>query len=366
MPKRIETLTDAQKGRFDEWVEKWRAIGLSTESANFDVAAEAVKKCYELIDRPRPIVLQMSSPFAAVYGGMFGVVLLQQHKEKTVAEEKPKAKTDPLRAAIEAEVIRQLSEHIEIDDELVMFAKANMKDQIKNWTHYRGGNLWASWYAYISFFRDVCDWENEGLEAFGYDEQYALNAGWCWYGDDIAAIADRPAELHFSADNQLHYDRGPAALWRDGWAIWSLNGVRVPQWLVETSAEKLEPKQIVDIDNAEVRREFVRKVGVDRICYKLSNGPIDVEGDYELHRFVVVTGREWTYLKMLNPSVPEVWHLEGVPNACNTVAAALAWRNSLSPDKIDDENGADWYQQGDVILRPVGTKKFKSKPVILT
>jgi hypothetical protein len=55
-----------------------------------------------------------------------------------------------------------------------------------------------------------------------------------------------------------------------------------------------------------------------------------------------------------------------VPNDVKTVREALNWRNGLTETQIDDKSGADWYQQGDVILRPRGAIKFKSLPLVLT
>ena len=68
---------------------------------------------------------------------------------------------------------------------------------------------------------------------------------------------------------------------------------------------------------------------------------------------------------MLNPSIG-VWHVEGVHPSCDTVRKALNFRVGLTEDQIDDINGADWYEQGDVILKPKGVAKFKSSPTILT
>ncbi|WP_213083536.1 hypothetical protein, partial [Escherichia coli] len=67
----------------------------------------------------------------------------------------------------------------------------------------------------------------------------------------------------------------------------------------------------------------------------------------------------------LNPSVG-VWHVEGVHPRCATVQGALNWRNGLTPEQIDEVNGAEWLQQGDVILKPKGAVKFKSQPVQFT
>ena len=113
----------------------------------------------------------------------------------------------------------------------------------------------------------------------------------------------------------------------DGLSVWALNGVRVPKVLAETPAEKLNCAEWITNANAEVRREFVRKVGAERVLHKLGSTVLDKKGDYELHAIDLrgSTGK-WPALKMLNPSIG-IWHVEWVDKACKTVAQALAWRN---------------------------------------
>ena len=93
---------------------------------------------------------------------------------------------------------------------------------------------------------------------------------------------------------------------------------------------------IAKIENAEVRREFVRKVGIERIATACGSICLDKQGDYELLSINLggSTG-ECSYLKMLNPSIG-VWHLEAVPPEVDTVAKALAWRNQsdLAPIQL--------------------------------
>src|SRR5690606_26379587 len=77
MSKKITTLTDAQMARMPEWVDKWVAIGLSTEPANFDEAEKGVRGCYASAGLAQPtVVLRMSSPYGAVVGGAMAVLLL--------------------------------------------------------------------------------------------------------------------------------------------------------------------------------------------------------------------------------------------------------------------------------------------------
>ena len=68
---------------------------------------------------------------------------------------------------------------------------------------------------------------------------------------------------------------------------------------------------------------------------------------------------------MINPSIG-IHHIEGVHPDCKTIQQALNFRNGLTDEMIDDVNGADWIQHGDVLIFPRNAKKFKSRPEILT
>ncbi len=190
--------------------------------------------------------------------------------------------------------------------------------------------------------------------------------GWWAPYQNAAILQHRHCELHQNAQGRLHKDGGMAVKYRDGWGVYALNGVRVPQWLAETSAEQLDCKQIVQLQNVEERREGVRKVGVERLVYKLGAKSLDKRGDYELLEMNLGLQRPAHALKMLNASVPELWHVEFVQHHCRTVEQALNFRNHLKPELIDDEKGADWFQQGDCLMFPKGAKKFKSRPALLT
>ena len=79
-------------------------------------------------------------------------------------------------------------------------------------------------------------------------------------------------------------------------------------------------------------------------------------------------GGAWgRYLRMHNPSVPELWHVEGVAWECQTVEQALRWRQPKWMRALQvSENGSDWYQQGDVVLVSENAKSIKPFPRILT
>jgi hypothetical protein len=138
-------------------------------------------------------------------------------------------------------------------------------------------------------------------------------------------VAKRPKQVTLH-NGLLHCTTGPAVLYADGFCVYALNGVQVSKELVETPAEALDPMLVCREQNAEIRREIVRKIGVERLISKIGAVCIDRSGDYELLIVDLGDGRKRPYLKMLNPSIG-VWHVEGVHLDCQTVEAALNWRN---------------------------------------
>ena len=168
-------------------------------------------------------------------------------------------------------------------------------------------------------------------------------------------------QMFIGSDGRLHRDGGPAVLW-PGEKYWFLNGVKVSKEISETPAEKIDCNLVLTEKNAEVRRELVRKIGMERIVLKLGAKSMDKWKGYELLDF---HGRP--YLKMKNPSIG-VWHVEGVATGIKTVRDALIFRR---PDKmraipIDDVGGEEWYAQGDVNIWPRDAKSLKLMPEILT
>ena len=187
------------------------------------------------------------------------------------------------------------------------------------------GSHESGWLSFYDYFYRVAGLEV--VERLSGLIELAQCCGWWAPYRNMAILQHRHCELHLNAAHQIHNERGAAVLYRDGLAVWALNGVRVPRWLVETPAEQIDPLAFSKEENAQIRREIVRKVGVERLCAKLGSKILDQRGDYELHLINLggATG-SWPYLKMKNPSIG-VYHMEAVAKECSTVEQALAFRN---------------------------------------
>jgi len=172
-------------------------------------------------------------------------------------------------------------------------------------------------------------YQDEVYHKLQLHRKYCQSAGCLYPYENIAIVCDRPCEIRWNHNKtRIHNDGGMAVKFRDGWGVWALNGVRVPQWLAETEANQINPRKFAEIENAEIRREFVRKVGVERIAQHCGAELLDTMGGYQLIRIDLggETGA-WPYLKMRNPSIG-VWHLECVGRECQTVQQAINFRAS--------------------------------------
>jgi hypothetical protein len=293
--EKLEQLTPEMEARLDEYVQKGIATGLCTERVDKAKAKEYGKRLMEALGRDYVATIVMDGPTST----WAAVTLLSMYPE-IARGETPK-------------------EPINITE---------MPTFVWPWLD---GQFMAHWVAWADYYREVV-----GLDM----PDYSIISDHVQFGPvypltDVVVICDRTLHIHKNA-NGLHKDGGAALEYLDGTKVWALNGVRVPQWLAEKPIEEIDCAEFARLDNVEVRREFVRKVGIERITSALDTKVLDKQGDYEL--LMVPLGGEtgdWPYLKMLNPSIG-VWHLEAVDKSCTTVKEALTWRNqsSLEPEVL--------------------------------
>jgi hypothetical protein len=190
---------------------------------------------------------------------------------------------------------------------------------------------WIAYYKYPEEYLNI-DYKEEDSKILKLWDTLGKSCGWWCPYENICFVSDRPKEIH-KKGIQLHNESGPALLYRDGYALWFLNGVDVGEKIITTPAEQIDSKLILTEKNAEVRREIVRKIGIERVCNKLEAKVVDKQDNYELLNLNLGDDRVRPYLKMINPSIG-VYHIEGVHPDCKTVDDALYFRNGTKEKPI--------------------------------
>ena len=330
--KKITELAAEQIAQFGPWVKKWVDIGLSTEPADFDRATEAALKAYTLCNLKRPmVVLRMGSPYAATIGGALACVMLRElfgSQVRSQVESQVRSQVgSQVRSQVWSQVESQVRSQVRSQVESQGFKEA--ADGINN---YRMGSLWASWGAYITFFRDVCGWSASILERFKIDEALIRSVGWIWWHENVLALSDRPQSIKRDDWGRLHCENGPSIEYRDGWALYHWHGVSIPgAWV---TGNKPSAKEALTWENIEQRRAACEIIGWQNILHELNAKVLDADDDPQIgsllevslpdsgkERFLQVkcgTGRDF--------AIP-------VPREITTAIEAQAWTYGL--DKMD-------------------------------
>jgi hypothetical protein len=298
----ISDLTEEQKARLSEYRDKWLAIGLDTKRANRPKAEEAAKAAYEVAGLIPPTTFEwVDSPVAAI---------------KLLTDKYGLSKSDAINS----------------------FAYGNQE----------AGYL--SFYDYMLQVVGIKDCEK--LQPL---MNLAEECGWWCPFDTVAIMCEKPIRTTMM-NELLHNDYMAAIEYADGYKIYALRGVVVPEWVVLTPANEMNPKDVLAITNVDVRREAMRKIGLDRLFVQLEKKTLDkatayidpstnkfvmpktakeiteaiksglILNEYELVELQLSEDYSGKFLKMSNPSIEAV-HVEGVPNEVTTVLEAIAFRN---------------------------------------
>ena len=344
MTVRIERLTEAQKARFPEYVERWTKIGLCTEPMDRERAKRAICSMYTNAGLSEPKVVFCGSPFGNALArdsvgnsvrASVGNSVRASVRDSVRASVGWNSVRDSVWASVRSSVRDSVWDSVwdSVRDSVGDSVRASVGDSVRDSVGDSNpvgdavyGQHDAARLSFYAYFREVCGMVEQTEPLVGLFE-LAKSAGWALPHRDICWVSERHDIVQLNAEGRLHCDDGPAIHYPDGWSIYALNGVRVPEWLVETPTTDLDARKFAELHNAEIRREFVRKVGIERIVTELGAEVLDRHGNYELLA-VDLGGRtgKWPYLKMRNPSIG-VWHLEAVTKECATVEQALNWRN---------------------------------------
>ena len=158
--------------------------------------------------------------------------------------------------------------------------------------------------------------------------------------ENLTVVCRKPTTVKLNESNVLHCDGGPALEFRGrgDFKIYALNGVRVPEYLAVTPSHQIDLKKYNEESNADVKAEFVKKVGIERMLdmgkkvdtyenYDQEDQPWWWKSEYELWDMKgLFPSLDYApYLKMKNQTTG-VWHVEGVEPKCRTLVDAIKYR----------------------------------------
>jgi hypothetical protein len=293
---KIEKLTPEQESKFQEYVDKWIKIGTCTRPSNKTKAEDALIRAYKVASlKPPEKIIWTTSPLA---GCIIAGIL-----KKAIGGE---PKLDSVGASVWASV------------------RASVWDAVY-------GQQDAFWLSFYNFLQEVVKLKKE-TEKLVPLMDLSLEANWVYLYKNIAIMSEKPITCKLNEQRVLHSEDSAAIEYKDGFAVYALNGIRMPDWVIKTPKNDLSVEKIFAIENIEQRAEAIKFIGMNKCLDKLDAKIIHAWNDYELLTIKYEGRRIGPYLKMKNPSTGEI-HIEGVgtpnegvDNTIKTCQQALAWR----------------------------------------
>ena len=148
-------------------------------------------------------------------------------------------------------------------------------------------------------------------------------------------VCERPTRIERNEQGRLHATTQKAICWPDGWGFCSVNGVRVPDVLIE-NPQSITAKRIEDEQNAEIRRVMLELFGLERFLRESGAKRVHQDRFGELYERSL-GGRDYRFVRVLN-STPEPdgthkSYVLSVPATVLTAHEAVAWTFNLRPEQ---------------------------------
>ena len=326
----ITKLTKEQEAQIPKFIDKW--VKQASAPMNHKKAIEYTRKLYKSMGQKEPLVIFGFSPMnTALLCSLFFLLV----KDKKVFEQL----RSQLRSQLDSQLFSQLDSQLDsqlhsqlgsqLDSQLRSQLGSQLRDINQNWYLGLWWLVWCGWYEYgksigVEFKEDIYDLFINFNSEVNFIIPYK----------NVVFISEKPVEIKWK-DRRLHNDNGMAVRYSDNYGLWCLNGINVPDWLVVTPAEKIDPTLALKETNADVQREIIRKIGAERMLKVCNAKTLDDWNDpktgynYKLMTMTLGQNIQRKYLYFQHASMPEIFYAKPVPPETNKAIHARAWILSM-------------------------------------
>ena len=355
MKEKIESLTASQEMRFGEFVKKWTAIGLCTDPANREQAEQGISEMYQCggIHPPRKIAW-CGSPLSQ---GIARAIILDR-KIPSAWSSAQGSVGHGVGNIIRSSVWNSVKNSVENGVWKGVESKVWKGVESKVWNGAGGivrgiiGNsvgssfksgIWGSiygqhdadWLGFYDYFYEVCGLVQETKKLSGL-WKIAESAGWALPHENICWVSERHNVLKLDDKGRPHCLSGPAIAYPDGWEIYAVNGVRVPEYVVKYPQE-ISVEKIHETNNVEVRRVMVERYGPGRYLQDAGATAVHTDKYGTLYRVEQIGDEPLVMVKVTNSTPEPDGHFKDywlrVPSDMTIAHEAVAWTFNLTAEE---------------------------------
>ena len=312
----IKELTKEQEAQIPVYLERYLNVGLSTERCNRSLAERSIKNLFKVLDKKSPeFFIWVDSPKAALE-----IASIVEGFNQSIFSKKELEATESTFADVSKVDINSCKELL--DNVYTKSTKAKLKEIRQSMvSSYCWGNLNAYWVGFYSYINEIV---KKPIAEVAVVDAVVKNTGSYVSFSNLVIMSDRPTSIHFDENRVLHNTEGPAVEFPDGFKVFSLDGLRVPEYVFNNVKDKINPEEILGIENVEIRAVAMKYFGIEYFLEQLNSILLEDTGNYKLHQ-VNLFGSKEILLEMQNPSEDKK-HYEFVDPKVRTISQALAWR----------------------------------------
>lgn len=301
----INRITLEQEKQIPKYIKKW--VGVASRPMNHKKAIEYTRKLYKSMNQEESIIIFGVSPLHTI--------LLCELFFRMIKEDK--------------DLLNKISQlYSQLYSRLDAINNNLIKSINSTWYLGVGWLTWCGWYEYGKSIG--IEFDNDKYDLF---VNFNSEVNFIIPYKGICFISEKPVEINWN-NSRLHKDGGLAVKYSDGYGLYCLNGVKVDKYLAETPEGELDIEYFKKEKNADVKAEFIRKFGIermqslgDKICdAKKNSNEWFRKSEYELINMGKIFGIDYApHLRMKNLTTG-TWHFEAVSPDCHTIEDALKFR----------------------------------------
>jgi len=336
------SFTPEQYKEMDCIVDEWTKIATRTDPIDSEKAIDAIQNLYKVAGYKVPTVVVTPSPLATSY--VFGAAawiwfcrdkkldimtadnlpdnesirlpeLTEEQKKnpyigfilKAIDFDHSGAKYPYTRGSIPEmasdEVERLAKEACEI-----MAGEGGIKCSARWSRFYQGGGMWAGYCAYAATVRDVVKLDLPEFEKYQAWEDAARHSGLRLLHEEFCLVIDNPTILSRDEENRPHNLEGPSHAWADGWKIYNVHGVTVPEHVV-MNPSSITVEEIDNEANVEVKRIMIDQFGPQNYLIKAGAQVVSSDDYGVLLRREVEGDEPIVMVRVLNSTPEPAGHL---------------------------------------------------------
>ena len=309
MANKIEKLTPEQEAMMPAWRDKWIEIGLKTGECDKERFERGIRVAYKKANIPFPEkIVYVKSPMIGAIASILANGIYHKKMNNPTASAVDSSVSSAVGSAVRSAVHSAIDSTVDsavrsavdsaVDSEVgsavgsavgssvdsavgsavtntinnisnniyvEVFAKLKSfyqltKENIINWHYWLGGQFWVGgWYnsnSSVSFFIEVCGLKlsKDLMERYEAYRDINESVNYVWANRNFVMVCERPKAIRRNDDGQLHSDQKMAIEYPDGWGLYALDGVVLPEdmWLKIISKE-MSFSEIMKIEIADQR-----------------------------------------------------------------------------------------------------------------